>query len=38
MAETRGLPKIGDSAPDFEAVTTEVPDPGDCDHGFRIIR
>ena len=26
MAETRGLPRIGDSAPDFEGVTTEVSD------------
>ena len=26
MTETRGLPRIGDSAPDFEAVTTEVSD------------
>lgn len=26
MAETRGLPRIGDSAPDFEAVTTQVSD------------
>jgi len=26
MAETRGLPRIGDSAPDFEGATTEVSD------------
>jgi peroxiredoxin (alkyl hydroperoxide reductase subunit C) len=26
MTETRGLPRIGDSAPDFEAVTTEASD------------
>ena len=26
MAETRGLPRIGDSAPDFEAVTTQASD------------
>ena len=26
MAETIGLPRIGDSAPDFEAVTTQVSD------------
>ena len=26
MTETKGLPRIGDSAPDFEAVTTQVSD------------
>jgi len=26
MTEIRGLPRIGDSAPDFEAVTTQASD------------